>query len=740
MSIVEDNVSLEYIPSSEGGSPPLSETAQQKAADILFIGSETEASSDDPETDRSRNISGDGYGEGGDEIQSDQRRNRHKTHQLPRWKRWTKDEQSLYSSLLQRRASDLSLHLYNTHALKRRRRHKPVNSTHAAAAAPSWAAKESWISTRAGLDSNGKEDSHRGYPDKLWTAWPLPSEIVPREGEKVGWDKDSKDDDGDDGWTFKLEDTFRPSRILEEMMMATVLKKAKERFMARKYGSVSMGAPSSPSSSSTKDDMAHNDDEIDGTSGDSTSKQSKFLEAVVMADDEQAEKILRPTVRHTLSKLDNVLRSLHHVRHVYLTSNNDRFKLKREVEKKSKRAKSNSISNGLETVTAPLAEWKFNNSAAEKETAEEHSLLSSTALNDDGNSTSVSAIGLPRAELKRKMGRPRKYGEPRTGESYWAMRRRILKTEAAAARQHTKDEQDSSSVKNSGEDVDQRVLTTDVSNSMSLTRNRPARFPLPTNLTESQALRHRALGLRDWSDVVGIASLTGWDEQVVRRTTKRCEKLFGEAMRFRTLDERQTRYPRHSSHRAMTAAEAERDVARYNPELIPSLETSEAENVNHEDARPGSLPFLRRQTVGMMHKSNDDLPSRRRTTKRFLCPYPSCQRHVKKLYFLKSWNLKRHLRRAHEVVRELAMDEINTCVVVSDSDEEEMYGCVHTDGYLKPIASTSRRRTATKEKKTTDEVVDGEMEPYLAEPKEESSGVGDSGGGDDGEEDGEEIS
>jgi hypothetical protein len=43
------------------------------------------------------------------------------------------------------------------------------------------------------------------------------------------------------------------------------------------------------------------------------------------------------------------------------------------------------------------------------------------------------------------------------------------------------------------------------------------------------------LGLRDWSDVLGMAALTGWDEQVLRRASKRCADLFGEDMLFRTF-------------------------------------------------------------------------------------------------------------------------------------------------------------------------------------------------------------
>ncbi|KAL6716755.1 hypothetical protein ACLMJK_006323 [Lecanora helva] len=45
------------------------------------------------------------------------------------------------------------------------------------------------------------------------------------------------------------------------------------------------------------------------------------------------------------------------------------------------------------------------------------------------------------------------------------------------------------------------------------------------------------LGLRDWSEILGFASLVGWDPNVVNRAAARCASLFGEGMTFRTLKE-----------------------------------------------------------------------------------------------------------------------------------------------------------------------------------------------------------
>jgi hypothetical protein len=45
---------------------------------------------------------------------------------------------------------------------------------------------------------------------------------------------------------------------------------------------------------------------------------------------------------------------------------------------------------------------------------------------------------------------------------------------------------------------------------------------------------------RDWSDVLGIASLTGWESDVVERAAMRCARLFGEGMSFTTFREDQS--------------------------------------------------------------------------------------------------------------------------------------------------------------------------------------------------------
>ncbi|KAL9010693.1 MAG: hypothetical protein Q9173_004401 [Seirophora scorigena] len=54
--------------------------------------------------------------------------------------------------------------------------------------------------------------------------------------------------------------------------------------------------------------------------------------------------------------------------------------------------------------------------------------------------------------------------------------------------------------------------------------------------------RVKQLGLRDWSDVLGVASMCGWDAGVVHRAATRCAALFEEGLVLRTLHEGQSGY------------------------------------------------------------------------------------------------------------------------------------------------------------------------------------------------------
>jgi hypothetical protein len=63
----------------------------------------------------------------------------------------------------------------------------------------------------------------------------------------------------------------------------------------------------------------------------------------------------------------------------------------------------------------------------------------------------------------------------------------------------------------------------------------PSRKRSRISYSTTQEAKLNRLGLRDWSDVLGMAALTGWDSDVVARAGERCARLFGEEMGFRTF-------------------------------------------------------------------------------------------------------------------------------------------------------------------------------------------------------------
>lgn len=64
------------------------------------------------------------------------------------------------------------------------------------------------------------------------------------------------------------------------------------------------------------------------------------------------------------------------------------------------------------------------------------------------------------------------------------------------------------------------------------------RRPAPPKLAKKYATKRKwRLRLRDWSQVLGIASLTGWDGGALQRTVRRCEGQFDQTMTWRRLKE-----------------------------------------------------------------------------------------------------------------------------------------------------------------------------------------------------------
>lgn len=228
------------------------------------------------------------------------------------WRLYTENERGLAASLDQQRANDLSIHLYNAHALLAR-----VRDPEAFANAKPYHSKRRWIKTN-------EDGSLLWHPEAAWTAWPLKPEDVPRRREQFG--VDAKDVLLDEE-TYRMHVPWKPSADLEDEVQALILRKVKERFRERRRidpaslagGKVSasdpeMDSPLGSNHSVTEDASIDQDDgsqeSLDGDDEDTA--MPSFL-----TDDDVATELLKPTVRHILSQFDDLLSGLHKNRQGY---------------------------------------------------------------------------------------------------------------------------------------------------------------------------------------------------------------------------------------------------------------------------------------------------------------------------------------------------------------------------------------------------------------------------------------
>ena len=315
------------------------------------------------------------------------------------WRNWTAPERELVASLEQLSAKDLSVHLYNIYKLKKK-----------------GSVKQRSQIPKQDLDDADMYDADSWVPPRVWTAWPLAPEAVPREQEERKWVE-----------AAILPPPYivrpqLPGDNLRYFLEAEILRKARLKFDRRAWAGI---------------------DDDDGN-------ESTNLKPVIMADEERASKILRPTIRTILGKLDALLMGLHSARN---------------------------------------ASRAFHDSG-----------------NDSQSQTRVRSVSQPRNKKRKRVA---------SGTNT------ITATTSVQAMMVS--ETDTSFASKSG----------------SMLRGRNNRS---TSLSQApnngQIYRRRSrLALRDWSDILGVASMTGWDPGVVEKAASRCASLLEECITFRTLEE-----------------------------------------------------------------------------------------------------------------------------------------------------------------------------------------------------------
>ncbi|KAK2736243.1 hypothetical protein FQN57_000841 [Myotisia sp. PD_48] len=471
------------------------------------------------------------------------------------WRNWTKRERQEAAALELIQARDLSIHLYNAFMLKKRA--KMIKQRN-----------KSIASTLNMTTTTGSSQDQilpvPFAPSKFWTAWPMPVNETPLLDEHAIRHTD-------DIATFRMAPDGRPSADLEELIIARMLKVSKERFNERPWqrGGDSLHIKrenrslSRPRSSTDGDESEFTEVE----------KDIVDLRPVVLADDEMARKLLRPEARHILQKFEELLMNLHEARKAYITM------------KTSARSK---LPGGSET-------------ASENENQDEEDEDEDVEMVDIPNDS-------PNHPAKRKRG-----NRPPSAETGFT--------------DDDDDDDDDDDYYYNEEDGSGKGLQRLNKGKANLRDNskpsssgdekgikKPSRaFPIQTR---GQQTRQEALGPRDWSDVIGLATMAGLPDAAVMRAARRCADLFGQDASYRTLNEG-----------SVQLAETE--------DGIPCWKYIEAEDF--QDGRLG-------KSVNAQHTPKEteiDKPK----GYAYSCPVEGCSRRLKG--FSRKWNLNQHIKTRH---------------------------------------------------------------------------------------------
>lgn len=214
------------------------------------------------------------------------------------------------------------------------------------------------------------------------------------------------------------------------------------------------------------------------------------------------------------------------------------------------------------------------------------------------------------------------------------------------------------------------------------------------------------LGLRDWSDVVGMAALTGWNPAVVERASERCARLFGENMLFRTFHEGDAKAGTQSHFTEQLAWDSESSTT--SPEAdqveIMSVRTSapcEACRASRSlclpaEPRAETSRWCRNCQGAGIDCSGITVQHTTSTTNERTCPIDSCPRHT--IPFRKLYHLQRHLDSVHQNdrVNDKLLGRSSTSATasadVSDADTEFAMSFGSTQPIVCPVPGCPRGR------------------------------------------------
>ncbi|KAI1077666.1 RNA polymerase I-specific transcription initiation factor-domain-containing protein [Whalleya microplaca] len=658
------------------------------------------------------------------------------------WQQLNSEEISTLTALNEIRDRDLPVHLYNAFSLKRRHKrphdelNSPIPDRDINAATGQTVPPDDWL------------------PHRAWTAWPMRADKIPPAAQ----DFMTGADDPDKRFTFRKATTSSglPSAVLEEVLSATVLRAAKEKFNVRPWaeagasdaegsgegsdaGTASASASASAASSKmsrsrsrSKSRSARHASESEGERMDLDHSEpeadphvppkKRRLQPTVATDDEASYALLRPSVRHILTKLDTTLTILHNAQEATQrdqpTSGDSEAS---ESSRPSRRSRPGS--------QTPTTKRRGRPPLSRGPSSRSKSRVRELALRPRSQAPLPLSEAPPEEQGKKKTGRPKKSYPRLAGENDrdFAIRVARLRKEPIPVFSSPSPSPEPS---NHGSNADAEDSSADDEGDITITatprRGRPKRRSRRRASTASEAsvastasvassvARKRAegrsrygkhpTGLRTWQDVLGAAALAGFPAAALDRAARRCADLFGKGMVLRTLVEGVSQ-PSASSTQG--AHEADTTTA-YVPgmSLPPILLQEDEEEVVGED-----LPEPRWASEAPPSEGEQRQRSRSRARSRSrsasapgsrFCTFADCPRA--RDGFARRQNLVRHMKLVHGVVLPNSQgggDGVSAGgagmgegIGVEVDSEDEMCGAVHVDGFLRPIKARPGWRAA----------------------------------------------
>jgi len=447
--------------------------------------------------------------------------------------------------------------------------------------------------------------------------------------------------DGDDIFTARQRGPEPPSRALEDVISATMLKMAGQRFRGRRLAERS--APSAPPSDEEMDSrdpttspLPH--DEGDETQVDAQGEPAKgpqpSFRPGLSVDDEANYAILRPSAREILGKLDRTLTIMHNVRiaaSLYLSDS--------------------SATSGAESGFSRRGRSVSSRRTGPKQTGPKRTPAPGSRPRGRPRKNPV-PVDAAAPTVKRGRGRPRKHPLPQKPSADVKAAPPSSDEEEEEAVPDTEDEEVSRSQSGS---EDEQTKEDAVRAARAKHRRVPKIEDLGTSSGEDKPPRRfkrpsRQIfrwNLRDWSDVLGAAALADFSPQVLARTRERCARLFGQDMTLYTVE-------------GATAAQRRPGRSKVS-----------------ELAQPASSSDDAPVAAGRHKHRTGDLP----------CPFADCERAARG--FTRRDNLVRHLRVVHaQTPRDVARLERAAPL----EGRRDLHGGVHVDGFLQPVRNGPGQR------------------------------------------------